>query len=102
MRFEMTAKNVLMRPKGLRHGARAPTCLPLFKAISTGIRIYSFMYLIFLCLLLKKIALLFCPAEARETTQIFSRTFQDSKKNPRLSRMWQVYLWYYLHLIWQN
>jgi len=43
----MTAKSVLMRPQGLRHGARALTCLPVFKAISTGIRIHSFMYLIF-------------------------------------------------------
>jgi len=35
------------------------------------------MYLIILYLLLKKVALLFCPGEARETSQIFSRTFQD-------------------------
>jgi len=40
-----------------------------------------------LCLLLKKVASLFCPGEARETPQIYSRTykqnsrtFQDSKK----------------------
>jgi len=26
----MTAKSVLMRPRGLRPGARAPTCPPLF------------------------------------------------------------------------
>jgi len=63
----MTAKSVLMRPQGLCHGARAPTCPPVFKAISTRIRIHSFMYLIFLCLLLKKVALLFYPGEARET-----------------------------------
>jgi len=47
----MTAKSVLMHPHGLRPGARAPTFLPAtplcFKAISTGLRIHSFMYLIF-------------------------------------------------------
>jgi len=43
----MTAKSVLMRL-----GARAPTCPPatyatVFKAVSTVLRIHSFMYLIF-------------------------------------------------------
>jgi len=54
------------------------------------------MYLILLCLLLKKVALLFCPGEARETFQIFSRTykqnfrtFQYSKKIQDFFRMWQ-------------
>jgi len=61
----------------------------VFKAVSTGLRIHSFMYLIFLCLLLKKLALLLCPGEARETSQIFLRTFQDSKKIQDFSRMWQ-------------
>jgi len=27
-----------------------------------------------------KVVLLFCPGKARETSQIFSRTFKDSKK----------------------
>jgi len=27
----MTAKSVLMRPQGLRHGTRAPTCPPLLR-----------------------------------------------------------------------
>jgi len=46
----MTAKSVLIHPKGLRPGARAPTCPLLrtvFKTIATGHRIHSFMYLIF-------------------------------------------------------
>jgi len=37
-----------------------------------------------LCLLLKKVASIFCPSEARETSQIFSRTFQDRIKNAGL------------------
>jgi len=53
----------------------------------------------FLCLLLKKVALLFCHSEPRETSQIFSRTFQDSKKsrtfpecgNPGF-RAWQLWI----------
>jgi len=52
----------------------------VLKAVSTEFRIHTFMYLIFLCLLLKKVALLFCPGKARETSQIFSRT----AKNPGL------------------
>jgi len=44
----MTAKSVLMRLQGLRPGALAPTCYAtVFKAISTGFRIHSVMYLIF-------------------------------------------------------
>jgi len=72
-----------MCPQLLCHEAHAPTCLPVFKAIFARFRMHSFMYLIFLCLLLKKVTLLFCPGEAWKTTQIFSRTFQDYKQNSR-------------------
>jgi len=42
------------------------------KMITTGITT-SCTY--FLCLLLNKVASLFCPSEAQETSQIFSRIF---------------------------
>jgi len=48
------------------------------------------MNLIFLCLLLKKVALPFCPGEARETSWTFSRTYNKilgllrTAKNPGL------------------
>jgi len=64
----------------------------MFKAISTGLKIHSFMYLIFLYLLLKKVALLFCPGEAGKPPRYFqrltnkiqglSRTTKNSKTFP--------------------
>jgi len=54
----MTAKSVLMHPKACALGPVLPlasSCYAtMFKAISTGLKIHSFMYLILLCLLLKK------------------------------------------------
>jgi len=81
--------------------ARAPTCSPVTPLWLWLFLQDLFMYLIFV---LKKVALLFCPGEAQETSQIFqglsrtykqnSRTFQDSKKIPDFSRKWQP-CWYY-------
>jgi len=37
----MTAKSVLMRPQGLRPGARAPTCTPLATPMASVLKWYN-------------------------------------------------------------